>query len=72
MMAATREDPVVVSDSSEVLSDTENGEWLELELQSLLQSLITWPLNVHTLQNVCRPLIRFVFFSLFAARNEKA
>ena len=30
MMAATREDPVVVSDSSDVLSDTENGEWLEL------------------------------------------
>ena len=36
MMAATREDSVVVSDSSDVLSDTENGEWRELELQSLL------------------------------------
>ena len=36
MMAAMREDPVVMSDSSDVLSDPENGEWLELELQSLL------------------------------------
>ena len=39
MMAATQEDLVVVSDSSDVLSDTENGEWLELELQSLLEGL---------------------------------
>ena len=36
MMAAMQEDPVVMSDSSDVLSDTENGEWPELELQSLL------------------------------------
>ena len=29
---ATQEDPVVVSDSSDVLSDTKNGELLELVL----------------------------------------
>ena len=32
MMAATLEDPIVVSDLSDVLSDTGNGESLELEL----------------------------------------
>ena len=32
MMAAAQEDPVLVSDSSDVLSDTENGESLKIKL----------------------------------------
>ena len=41
MMAATREDPVVMSDSSDVLSDTENGEWLVARARTTIITIIT-------------------------------
>ena len=43
MMAATQQEPVVVSKSSDALSDTENSESLELELKLLLYSVIKLP-----------------------------